>query len=65
MRKGIQIRFQNIPKPAPLYVSECWTLRQKKKKNRINRTQMRLLRSLTGVSLRDRIRSKISGTASR
>ena len=64
MRKDIQIRFQNIPKPAPLYGSECWTLR-KKKTNRINRTQMRFLRSLTGVSLRDRIRSKILGTAGR
>ncbi|KAJ4433803.1 hypothetical protein ANN_16115 [Periplaneta americana] len=58
MRKEVQIRFHNIiSKPALSYGNECWTLRQKEI-NRINASQMRFLRSLTGVTLRGRIRSE-------
>ena len=58
MRKEIQLRFHNIvSKPALLCGSECWTLRQRDK-SRINRSQMRFLRSLNGVTLRNRIKSE-------
>ena len=58
MRKEIQLRFHNIvSKPAPLYGSEYWTLRQRDK-CRINSSQMRFLLSLSGVTLRDRIKSE-------
>jgi hypothetical protein len=56
MRKDLQIRFHNvIGKPALIYGSEWWTLRQKDR-NRINNSQMKFIRSLTGVTLRDRIK---------
>ena len=49
--KEIQLRVSNIvSKPALLYGSECWTLRQRDK-SRINSSQMRFLRSLSGVTL--------------
>jgi hypothetical protein len=52
------MRFKNvIAKPALLYGSEYWTLRQKDR-NRINSSQMKSIRSLTGVTLRDRIKSE-------
>jgi hypothetical protein len=58
MRKDLQIRFQNvIAKPALLHGSECWTLRQKDR-NRIKSSQMKFARSLTGVTLRHRIKSE-------
>jgi hypothetical protein len=58
MRKYLQIRLHNVTaKPALLYGTECWTLRQKER-NRINSSQMELTRSLTGVTLRDRIKSE-------
>jgi hypothetical protein len=48
MRKDLQIRFHNvIAKPALLYGSECWTLRQKARHG-INSSQMKFIRSLTG-----------------
>jgi hypothetical protein len=58
MRKEIQLIFHNIvSKPALLYGSECWTLRQRDK-SRINSSQIRFLHSLSGVTLRDRIKSE-------
>jgi hypothetical protein len=58
MGKDFQIRFHNvIAKPALLYGSECWTLRQKNR-NRINSSQMTFIRSLTAVTLRDGIKSE-------
>jgi hypothetical protein len=58
MRKDLRIRFHNvIAKAALLYGSECWTLRQKDR-NRINSSQMKSVRSLTGITLRDRIKSE-------
>jgi hypothetical protein len=61
MRKEIQLRFHNIvSKPALLHGSECWTLHQRDK-SRINSSQMRFLRSLSRVTLRDRIKSEKIG----
>ena len=58
MRKEIQLRFHNIvSKPALPYGSECWTPCQRDK-SRINSSEMRFLRSLSGVTLRDRIKSE-------
>ena len=58
MRKETQLRFHNIvSKPVHLYGSECWTLRQRDK-SRIKILQMRFLRSLNGVTLRERIKSE-------
>ena len=58
MRKEIQLTFRNIvSKPALRYGSECWTLRQRDKST-IKSSQMRFLRSLSGVTLRDRIKSE-------
>jgi hypothetical protein len=49
MRKEIQLRFHNIAsKPALLYGSEYWALRQRDK-SRINSSQRRFLRSLRGL----------------
>jgi hypothetical protein len=57
IKKEIQLRFHNIvSKPALLYGSECWTLRQRDK-SRINSSHMRFVRSWSGVTLRDRIKS--------
>jgi hypothetical protein len=43
MRKALQIRSHKaITKPAPLYGSECWTLRQKDR-NRTKSSQMKLM----------------------
>ena len=58
MRTEIQLKFHNIvSKPELLYGSECWTLRQRDK-SRINSSQMRFLCSLSGITLRDRIKSE-------
>jgi hypothetical protein len=58
MRKDFQIRFHNVTaKPALFYGSECWRLRQKDR-NRINSSQMNFIHSLTGVNLRDSIKSE-------
>ena len=58
MRKEIQLRFHNIvSKPALLYGSECWTL-CRRDKSRIISCKMRFLRSLSGVTLRNRIKSE-------
>jgi hypothetical protein len=50
MRKEIQLKFYNI-------VSKPALLRQRDK-SRINSSKMRFLRSLNGVTLRDRIKSE-------
>jgi hypothetical protein len=58
MRKDVKIRFHNvIAKSSLLYDTECWTLRRKDR-NRINSSQMKFIRSLAGVTLRDRIKSE-------
>jgi hypothetical protein len=47
--------YKVIAKPALLYGSECWTLGQKDR-NRMKSSQMKFIHSLTGVTLRDRIK---------
>jgi hypothetical protein len=57
MRKEIKLRLHNIiSKPALQYGSETWILRAEDKR-RIETSEMRFLRSVLGVSLRDKIRS--------
>jgi hypothetical protein len=57
MRKDLPIILHNVTaRPALLYGSECWTLRQIDR-NRINSSQMKFIPSLTGITLRNRIKS--------
>jgi hypothetical protein len=52
--KGIKLRLHNIiSKPALQYGSETWVLRAEDKR-RIETSEMRFLRSVLGVSLRDK-----------
>jgi hypothetical protein len=58
MRKEIKIRLHNIiSKPALQYGSETWVLSAEDKR-RIETPEMRFLRSVLDVSLRDKIRSE-------
>jgi hypothetical protein len=58
MRKKIKLRLRNtISKPALQCGSETWVLRTEGKM-RIETSKMRFLRSVLGVSLRDKIRSE-------
>jgi hypothetical protein len=58
MRKEIKIRLHNIiSEPALQYGSETWVLRAEDKR-RIETSEIRFLRSVLGVSLRDKIRSE-------
>jgi hypothetical protein len=58
MRKEIKLRLHNIiSKPALEYGKETWVLRAEDKRG-IETSEMRFLRSVLGVSLRDKIRSK-------
>jgi hypothetical protein len=58
MRKEIKLRLHNIiSKPALQYGSETWVLREEDKR-RIETSEMRFLRSVLGVSQRDKIRSE-------
>ena len=57
MRKEVKLRLHNVvSKPMLLYSSETWIMREKDK-NKIESSEMRFLRRLQGVSLRDRVRS--------
>ena len=57
MTKEVQIRFHNVlSKPALLYGSETWTIRAQDRK-RIETAQMRFLRSVEKVTLRDKKKS--------
>jgi hypothetical protein len=58
MRPEIQVRMHNVlSKPAMMYRSETWILRLQDCR-RIETSQMRLLRAVAGVTLRDTIRSE-------
>jgi hypothetical protein len=58
MGKEIKLRLHNIIlKPALQYGSETWGLRAEDKRS-IETMEMRFLRSVLGVSLRDKIRSE-------
>ena len=49
--------FISIIRPALLYGVEIWTITAKKE-SMLERTEIRILRWMTGVSLRDKIKSK-------
>jgi hypothetical protein len=58
MRPEIQVRMHNVlSKPATMYGSETWILRSQDCR-RIETSQMRFLKVVAGVTLRDRIRSE-------
>jgi methyl coenzyme M reductase subunit D len=58
MRPQIQVRMYNVlSKPAILYGNETWILRSQDCR-RIGTSQMRFLRAIAGVTLRDRIRNE-------
>jgi hypothetical protein len=58
MRSEIQVRMHNVlKKPAMMYGSETWILRSQDCR-RIETSQMRFLRAVAGVTLRDRISSE-------
>jgi hypothetical protein len=57
MKKEIKLRLHNIiSKPTLQYGSKMWVLRAEDKR-RIETSEMRFLKSVLGVSLRDKIRS--------
>ena len=45
-----------VIRPVPLYGAECWTVR-KKEEQILEKTEMRMLRRIKGVTLRDRVKS--------
>ena len=49
--------YESMVRPAIMYGSECWTLR-KKEEQLLERTEMRMLRRILGVTLRDKIRNE-------
>jgi hypothetical protein len=58
MRPELQVRMHNVlSKPAMMDGSETWVLRSQDCK-RIETSQMKFLRAVAGVTLRDRIRSE-------
>jgi hypothetical protein len=58
MKKEIKLRLHHIiSKPALQYGSETWVLRAEDQR-RTETSDMRFLRSVLGVSLRDKIRSE-------
>ena len=47
--------YMNVIRPVLLYGAECWTVR--KKEQILEKTEMRMLRRIKGVTLRDRVKS--------
>ena len=45
-----------VTRPVLLYGAECWTVR-KKEEEILEKTEMRMLRRIKGVTLRDRVKS--------
>ena len=49
--------YKTILRPILLYGSECWTMNTVHK-SRVEAAEMRVLRVIRGISLRDRVRSE-------
>ena len=47
--------YQTVIKPTMLYGAECWAMR-KKEEQLLNKTEMRMLHWIQGISLKDRVR---------
>ena len=48
--------YMTVIRPVLLYGAECWTVR-KKEEQILEKTEMRMLRRIKGITLRDRVRS--------
>ena len=57
MPRKLKIKlYMTLIRPILLHGAECWTVRTKEEKI-LKKTQMRVLRRIKGVTLRDRVRS--------
>ena len=57
MPRKLKIKlYMTVIRPVLLYGAECWTVR-KKEEQILEKTEMRMLRRIKGVTLRDRIKS--------
>ena len=55
MPRKLKIKlYMTVIRPVLLYGAECWTVR-KKEEQIIKKTEMRMLRRIKGVTLRDRV----------
>ena len=57
MPRKVKIKlYMTFIRPVLLYGAECWTVR-KKEEHILEKTEMRMLRIIKGVTLRDRVKS--------
>ena len=57
MPRKLKIKlYMTIIRPVLLYGAECWTVR-KKEKQILKKTDMRMLRRIKGVTMRDKVKS--------
>ena len=57
MPRKLKIKlYMTVIRPVRLYGAECWTVR-KKEERILEKTEMRMLRRIKGVTLRDRVKS--------
>ena len=57
MPRKLKIKlYMNVIRPVLLYGAECWTVK-KKEEQILEKTEMRMLRRIKGVTLRDRVKS--------
>ena len=57
MPRKLKIKlYMTVIRPVLLYGAECWTVR-KKEEQILEKTEMRMLRRIKGVTLRDRVTS--------
>ena len=57
MPRKLKIKFyMTVIRPVLLYGAECWTVR-KKEEQILEKTEMKMLRRIKGVTLRDKVKS--------